>query len=526
MDSRETDASGDMTATLSERLTRAEREIVQLRIRLYEAENWNQALEASYRFRLGRALVDAVATRRAAVELPGKLIGLAKDAYQELQERRQLLNRGFPLPPRSEQADYTPTPGQVLYVLHSSYPYHSAGYAVRSHRLLQALKARSVAIQPLTRLGYPLDMGHDPSLSGGHTAHVDTVEGITYQRLLVPPSRVGPRSGLGQSAYLERYGTRLTQEARARGTALIHAASNYQNGLAAAFAGRRLGIPVLYEVRGLWDLTRIAREPAWRGSVEHRIFRRLESQAALEADHVVTLTGGLKTEFIDRGVDANKITVIPNCVDPDAFSPRPKDGALLQTLDMEGKIVIGYVGSLLHYEGLELLVRAFARVRHQEPDVRLLIVGEGSDRDRLLRTIKECGIGNECRYVGRVAPADVPRYYSLIDIAPFPRRGFEVCELVAPLKPLEAMAAGKAVLVSDVAALAEIVTDGETGLIHPRDDVDALTERLRMLVTNAELRSRLGTAARTWTIENRTWSAAAGRFAELYEILQDRQRLP
>ena len=88
------------------------------------------------------------------------------------------------------------------------------------------------------------------------------------------------------------------------------------------------------------------------------------------------------------------------------------------------------------------------------------------------------------------------------------------------------MAAGKAVLVSDVAALAEIVTDGETGLIHPRDDVDALTERLRMLVTNAELRSRLGTAARTWTIENRTWSAAAGRFAELYEILQDRQRLP
>lgn len=511
-------------ASLAERLAEAEREIVSLRIRLYEAEHWNSTVEASFRFRLGRALVDAFTSLGAAAKLPRTLAEIAGDGYREHRERRRLLSDGLPLP-APNPGGYQPVSGRILYLLHSSYPYHPAGYAVRSHRLIRAMTSRGIDVHPFTRLGYPVDMADGIFSAGGEDAPAaDRVDDVTYRRLPMPPTRIGRRAGFGQAAYLRRYGVRVEQEARALRPAVIHAASNYQNGLAAAHAGRALGAPVLYEVRGLWDLTRIAREPGWEGSAEHRLFHRLETQAAREADHVVTLTDGLKAEFVSRGVEPARITVIPNCVDAHAFAPRPRDPELLRSLDLEEKLVIGYVGSLIDYEGMDLLVRAFSKATARHPDLRLLLVGDGRARAGISRAIRDSGVEERCRMVGAVAASDVPRYYSLIDVAPFPRRGLAVCELVSPLKPLEAMAAEKAVLVSDVAALAEMVVDGATGLVHRKDDAESLASALLRLADDADLRHRLGRAARAWVARERTWEMAAGRFADLYAMLEERRR--
>ena len=93
---------------------------------------------------------------------------------------------------------------------------------------------------------------------------------------------------------------------------VIQAASNNHNGVAAAAAGRRLRRPVLYEVRGLWEVTRVSREPDWEGSKDHRVHLGLETQAAKAADRVVTITGGLKDELVHRGVEETKITLTTN----------------------------------------------------------------------------------------------------------------------------------------------------------------------------------------------------------------------
>ena len=120
---------------------------------------------------------------------------------------------------------------------------------------------------------------------------------------------------------------------------------------------------------------------------------------------------------------------------------------------------------------------------------------------------------------GRVPHDQVPAYYSVIDVAAYPRTSARVCQLVSPLKPLEAMAMEKAVVVSDVRAQAEMVQSGLTGLIHAADDRGDLTAALTRLVTDQTLRQALAASARAWAVANRSWAEISRPVAEVYEQL-------
>ena len=114
---------------------------------------------------------------------------------------------------------------------------------------------------------------------------------------------------------------------------------------------------------------------------------------------------------------------------------------------------------------------------------------------------------------------DVERYYSLIDIAPFPRLSQPVTEMVSPLKPFEAMAMEKLVIASNVAALEEIVNHEETGLLFEKDNVDSLTNVLELGITDPKMRLKLGKQARKWVKEERDWPILAKRVTAIYESL-------
>lgn len=122
-------------------------------------------------------------------------------------------------------------------------------------------------------------------------------------------------------------------------------------------------------------------------------------------------------------------------------------------------------------------------------------------------------------FTGRVPHDDVGKYYSLIDIAPFPRHPLPVCEMVSPLKPFEAMAMGKTVVASDVAALAEIVDDGVTGKLHTKGDSRSLADTLDGLLTDQRLCRLLGGAGRSWVERERSWSSLSTSVGTLYREL-------
>lgn len=439
--------------------------------------------------------------------------------FDAVETAESLLLQGFAprllsLPP----GRWRERPERTLYLLHNSLPWHSAGYAARTHGLLTGLQRHGEEVEGITRINYPFDILKD--LDPNEVPAEDVVDGIRYSRLLPPPD------GLLKTAdvwnYASRYADALVRRMGERDADILHAASNFWNGLAASTAARATGAASVYEVRGLWEVTRASRDAAFAGSDRYLQSTRLEAEAAGLADHCIAITHALKDEMVSRGVPPDHITVVPNGVDVTRFRTGDRDHALADELGVGDDPVIGYVGSLLDYEGLDLLIDAFAELRREGSPARLLVVGDGPVRGSLEDQAQRAGVGAAVVFTGRVPHHEVERYYSLVDVAPFPRLPLPVCEMVSPLKPFEAMAMEKAVVVSSVAALTEIVTDGRTGRVFVKGDASDLARVLHELVEDEHARVSLARAGAEWVRRERDWSLLSGEVQKIYRRLRRR----
>jgi glycosyltransferase involved in cell wall biosynthesis len=393
-------------------------------------------------------------------------------------------------------------PRRVLNVLAFSLPYTSVGYATRSHGLAQGIKAAGWDVRAYTRPGFPYDF--KPELEGQELPEMDEIDGVLYHRIFG-----SQRRGTGEVEYLLDAVEHMERVITKEQPQVVHAASNYVTALPALIAARRLGVPFIYEVRGFWEVTRSSRDEAFENTPKYRFMQLFEGLVARNADHVITITSAMKEQLIERGVEANRIAIAYNSVDPDRFSPREKVGTLARDLNLpSGVPVIGYVGSFVDYEGLDDLVSAAARLKTRGVDFRLLLVGDGAVLDTLKQQVLELDLGDRVVLTGRVPHDQVEDYYSLIDIAPFPRKPWEVCELVSPLKPFEAMALQKAVVVSSTRALIEIVAHRNTGLVFEKGNPISLADALQTLLCDQDLRQSIGLAARQWICRHRTWTVA------------------
>lgn len=408
-----------------------------------------------------------------------------------------------------------PQPDRVAYVLHNSLPYSSGGYGTRSHGVASGLRAAGMEVVVLTRPGFPLDI--KPELTAADVPPADEVDGIRYLRTLEPL-----RSGRTLAEYVTLAADAMEARLRELAPSCVVAASNHLTALPALIAARRLGVPFCYEVRGLWEITRMSRDTGFEESSAFTVQRLLESRVAVEAERVFTLTEPMREELVARGVPAGRIELLPNSCDPERFVPRPRDEALAARLGIEPAVpVIGYVGTFVDYEGLEDLAAACALLKQRGLVFRLLLVGNenasGTDRGPITQQIVDiaaaAGMQDWVLMPGRVPHDEVEAWYSLIDVAPFPRKPWPVCEMVSPMKPLEALATEKAVVVSDVRALAEMIRDGETGLWFRKGSVESLADTLQRLLADPALRRRLGAEGRRWVAAERTWAAVGRRMA-------------
>lgn len=444
--------------------------------------------------------------------------GWAKKLQNETQRNAvsnyQLGKTGFPFPKMRPTPAYEAEDHKVFYLLHNSLPHNSAGYATRTHGLLSELNRIGWDVDGVTRLGYPYDMPGKAEVPD--VPLHDVVGNVDYRRLL-KSREIEKKNPLFH--YTERYSSALLDLAKEQRPAIIHAASNHWNGLTAVKTARQLGIPSIYEVRGLWEVTRGSRNPEWAESNMYKYIARMEADAAKGATRVFAITEALREEMIKRGVDGDKIEIVPNGVDTSRFNPIPRDEELASQLGVAGKTVIGYVGSVLDYEGIELILEAAEVLNRTREDFHVLIVGDGAELERFQNHVLERELEHVVTFTGRVPHEEVERYYSLVDIAPFPRLPLPVCEMVSPLKPFEAMAMGKAVVASDVAALKEIVTPGVNGYLHEKGSTESLIEQLVRMLDDPERTRQIGLQAREWVVENRDWSRLSMLIADSYAEL-------
>jgi glycosyltransferase involved in cell wall biosynthesis len=224
---------------------------------------------------------------------------------------------------------------------------------------------------------------------------------------------------------------------------------------------------------------------------------------------------------VARGIDPDRVTVVPNAVDVDRFTPRERDARLAARLGLPADVpVLGYVSTLNGYEGIRYLIEAGAMLRDRGRDVRMLLVGEGEERSALEAHARGLGLADgTVVFTGRVPHDEVLDYYSLIDVFVVPRTADRVSRLVTPLKPYEAMAMQLPLVVSGVDALREIVAQGETGFVFEPESAVSLADTVEPLLDDPEARARVGRQAREWVATKRTWRHNAATYVELYRRL-------
>ncbi|HVA11977.1 MAG TPA: TIGR04063 family PEP-CTERM/XrtA system glycosyltransferase [Stellaceae bacterium] len=394
---------------------------------------------------------------------------------------------------------------KILHVFDHSVPLMS-GYSMRSLALLAAQR----------RMGWKTVHLTTPKHSmAGPT--FEEVDGHRFHRTAPVPAYLARLPGIGEAALIRATAKRVRWIASYEKPDIIHAHSPALNAIAATTAGRKLGIPVVYEVRAFWEDAAVGNGADTEGSWRYRATRALEDSAFRRADAIVAICEGLRADIAARGMPADKIAVVPNGVALDAFPYRraPKEELRAQ-LGLGGKIVLGFLGSFYPYEGLDILLDAVALLRRERPDVALLLAGGGPAEEALKWQALRLGIDDAVTFVGRVPHRRVGDYYDLVDLFVYPRRALRLTETVTPLKPLEAMARGGVVLASDVGGHRELVRHGENGLLFPADDAKALARTLDAAIARRGQWPALGRAARDFVERERSWDRAAEGYLAAY----------
>ena len=302
--------------------------------------------------------------------------------------------------------------------------------------------------------------------------------------------------------------------------AVLHAASDYRNALLALRLGELFDLPVVYEVRGFWEESWLVEADRDTSSDYYRWRQERDTECMARADAIVTLSDGMADEIVSRGVDRSKITLVPNGVDVERFVPVTRDPELAAKWGIgPDDVTLGYISTLWPYEGIHFLLRAAADLIVRGLPVRVVIVGEGHMFVELQQLAAELGIRDRVAFTGRVPHQQVLAYYGLIDVFVVPRSDDRVSHLVTPLKPLEAMATGRAMIVSGVAALRGMVQEGVTAEVFRPEDAEHLAEVAAALVRDPDRRAALGAAARAWVVEHRSWTQLARSYLEVYRRL-------
>lgn len=402
---------------------------------------------------------------------------------------------------------------KILHVLDHSIPLHS-GYTFRTRSILNQQRARGWQTCHVTSPKH-----------GAFDAPVEDIDGLTFYRTPVPQGLSARLPVVNQLALINPMRDRILEAIEQEKPDILHAHSPALNGLAALKAAKRTGLPVVYEIRAFWEDAAVDHGTCKEGDLRYRLTRKMETEVVKRADAVTTICEGLRSDLAARGVPADKMTVIPNAVNIEQFDViTEKDQVLLSQFDLQGKVVLGFLGSFYGYEGLELIVEALPHIRRSIPNAVFLLVGGGPQEQNLREQVASMGLQDAVIMPGRVPHSDVGRYYSLVDLLVYPRKPMRLTELVTPLKPLEAMAQGKLVLASDVGGHHELIEHGKTGWLFKAGDVSSLVSAaVDALQSEAQWPAMIRNG-RTYVTEVRNWKNSVANYEPLYTRLLEGRR--
>lgn len=408
---------------------------------------------------------------------------------------------------------------RIVHLVKESRPYLSNGFTSRSHYNFLAEKEAGLQPVVVTEPGFPRSVLHElpkPEI---------LLDGIGHYFLDLGPADL---SSLPVDRYLQLFADMAYERVAKIRPAALHVSSGrrgYETALVALAIKDKTGIPVIYEVRSFF-------ESNWTGEVKYEaqgeIYearRRLEFDCMQRADLVLTIGESMKSEIVARGIPESKVGLVPNGVDIERFTPRDRNAELAGRLGVGEQPTFGYVSNMDHYrESQETLIAAAAHLARAGRPEHCVLVGDGPRREKLELLAESYGVSDRVHFIGRVDHDDIPDYYSLIDVFVVPRTRERAATYVTPLKPFEAMAMGRPVVVSDLPALTEIAPSPERGWSFAADDARGLADVLCQVFDDDEERARRAQAGLEWVRGHRQWVHNGPRYAAYLESVLETAR--
>ena len=468
---------------------------------------------------------------------------------------------------QTEGVEFSEHGVRVLHILAKSFP-ELNGYSVRGYELIKSQKESGLANPVvLTSPFYPdTDSMSEEITAGGvrylrsmpiKESEVGTLKMkilnlrgsrvVNSKNLALPSNRKIPayRKALSRMCRILSYPFRITFAAiderirmgylreriievvREYDTDIVHAHTPFKVGLPAMQAAIESDKKFVYEVRGLWEESAVARGKFSRFGFRFWRFRMMENKVLKGAEVVFCISEGVKRELIGRGIDEGKITVIHNAA-PKSFLSFAKEDAdpIIDEMIMESiselenirsrRKIIGYAGNVQEYEGIETLVDSVREMVSEGEEVHLAIVSNEDDTRGVSNYCEEAGIGNYCTVIGPVPREAIPRIYRCFYVNVIPRLiQSKMARLVTPLKPLEALALGVPLIISDSPAIREIVSEDMVTFFDSGSSAD-LKKKIKFLMSNEGLRSSKVETGRKWVAQEATWDHRARDTVEEY----------
>jgi glycosyltransferase involved in cell wall biosynthesis len=270
----------------------------------------------------------------------------------------------------------------------------------------------------------------------------------------------------------------------------------------------QLNVPFVLEYNG----SEIWMHRHWGRPLKYeKLSERIELLNLMAADMIVVVSQPMKDELVNRGIDAEKILVNPNGVDPDRYSPNLDGSRVRRHYHLDGKSVVGFIGTFGKWHGAEILVEAFGKLLQTHPEYKgraaLFMIGDGVTMPLVKRNIDKFDIRESCVLTGLVPQDEGPEHLAACDIlvASHKPNPDGTPFFGSPTKLFEYMAMGKGIVASNLDQIGEVLKHDQTAWLVKPGDVESLMLGLKMLIDDTGRRERLGQAARNEVVSKYTW---------------------
>lgn len=278
-----------------------------------------------------------------------------------------------------------------------------------------------------------------------------------------------------------------------------------RNNYAGLMYARYVGVPFVLEYNG----SEIWMSKNWMRPLRYEpMTEEIESCVLTHADLVVGNADAFRKELLSRGVEGDRVLIVPNGVDPDRFTPSVSGREIREKLGIKDQeIVVSFVGSFGPWHGAEILARTIPAVTSQNPNVKYLFVGDGGRLNAVKDIVSDCGVSDKVLFVGFIDRNIVPEYLGASDILVSPQvpNPDGTPFFGSPTKLFEYMSMGKAIIASDLDQIGSILTSQENAILTSSGDVSQLADAILILANNPVLRARLGNNARNTVVGKYSW---------------------